>query len=135
MEEPIVRPLDPRTPWRKRALRAEQRADRATALLRSELTPHLAAMMKDRLVLTLLSQRARLLQHNQVNTERVAALNHRLTALRFQLQKQTVAYEKRITNLEQALAAKDRITRELLKVKVKLSRQALGAVGMSKPAA
>ena len=120
-----------RTPWKKRALDAERRAAKANAILRSELTPHLAKMMKDRLVITLLSQRARLLQHNQARTEQVAALEHRLTGLQLRLQRQTRAYEVRIQELEKELSAKDRLTRELLKVKVKLTKQALEAVRLS----
>jgi hypothetical protein len=114
--------------WEHRARTAEVRAEQAFAVLRSDLTPHLARMMKDRLLWTLLSQRARLLIGHQASSERVTALEHRLTAIQLQLQKQAKAYEHRIVELEQELEAKDRLTRELLKVRIKLTRQALEAV-------
>jgi hypothetical protein len=118
----------PRGQWERRARTAEQRADQALAVLRSELTPHLAQIMRDRLVLTLMSQRARLLSAHQANAEKVVALEHRLTAIQMHLRRQAEAYEHRIAQLEKELQEKGVVTRELLKFRVRLARQALEAV-------
>jgi hypothetical protein len=121
--------------WEQRTRRAELQAQQAVAALRSELTPHLARMMKDRLIWTLMNQRARLLSINQANAEKVATLEHRLTAIQLQIRKQAEAYESRIADLEKQLAEKSTVTRELLKFRVILAKQALEAVRLDKPAA
>jgi hypothetical protein len=115
-----------------RTRRAELKAEQATAVLRSELTPHLARLMKDRLIWTLMNQRARLLSANQANAEKVATLEHRLTAIQLQIRKQAAAYESRIAELEKDLAQKSTVTRELLKFRVILAKQALEAVRLEK---
>lgn len=115
-----------------RTRRAELKAQQAVAVLRSELTPHLARMMKDRLVWTLMTQRARLLSVNQANAEKVATLEHRLTAIQLQIRKQAEAYESRISELEKELTEKSTLTRELLKFRVMLARQALDAVRLDR---
>jgi hypothetical protein len=112
----------------QRTRTAEQRAQQALAVLRSELAPHLADLMKDRLVWTLMSQRARLLNAHQVSSEKVVALEHRLNAVQRQFRRQTDAYEQRIAQLEKDLKDKGMLTRELLKFRVRLARQALEAV-------
>jgi hypothetical protein len=119
-------------PWEERTRRAEFKAEQATAVLRSELTPHLARMMKDRLIWTLMNQRARLLSAHQANAEKVATLEHRLTAIQLQIRKQAEAYESRIAELEKDLAQKSTVTRELLKFRVILAKQALEAVRLEK---
>jgi hypothetical protein len=118
--------------WETRTRRAELKAEQATAVLRSELTPHLARMMKDRLVWTLMTQRARLLSAHQANSEKVATLEHRLTAIQLQIRKQAEAYESRIAELEKELVQKSSVTRELLKFRVILAKQALEAVRLEK---
>jgi hypothetical protein len=112
----------------QRTRTAEQRAEQALAVLRSELAPHLADLMKDRLVWTLMSQRARLLNAHQASSEKVVALEHRLSAVQRQFRRQTDAYEQRIAQLEKDLKDKGMLTRELLKFRVRLARQALEAV-------
>jgi hypothetical protein len=118
--------------WEARTRRAELKAEQAVAALRTELTPHLARMMKDRLIWTLMTQRARLLSANQANYQKVATLEHRLTAIQLQIRKQADAYEGRIRELESQLSAKSALTRELLKFRVLLARQALDAVRLDK---
>ncbi len=118
--------------WAARTRQAELKAQQAVAVLRSELTPHLARMMKDRLVWTLMNQRARLLSVNQANTEKLAALEHRLTAIQLQNRKQAEAYENRIAELERELGKKGALTRELLKFRVILARQALERVRLDR---
>jgi hypothetical protein len=118
--------------WEARSRRAELKAEQAVAVLRSELTPHLARIMKDRLVWTLMTQRSRWLSSHQANAERVVTLEHRLTAIQMQIQKQAEAYESRISELEQELSNKNAVTRELLKVRVMLARQTLDAVRLDR---
>jgi hypothetical protein len=118
--------------WEVRTRKAELRAEQALAALRAELTPHLARMMKDRLVWTLMTQRARLLSAHQANAEKVAALEHRLTAIQLQIRKQAQAYESRIEELEKEITEKSTVTRELLKFRVVLAKQALEAVRLDK---
>jgi hypothetical protein len=118
--------------WEERTRKAELKAEQAAAVLRSELTPHLARMMKDRLIWTLMNQRARLLSAHQANSEKVATLEHRLTAIQLQIRKQAEAYESRIGELEKELTQKSTVTRELLKFRVILAKQALEAVRLEK---
>ncbi len=118
--------------WEVRTKQAELKAEQAVAALRSELTPHLARMMKDRLIWTLMNQRARLLSAHQASAEKVATLEHRLTAIQLQIRKQAEAYESRIGELEKELAEKSTVTRELLRFRVILAKQALEAVRLDK---
>jgi hypothetical protein len=118
--------------WEVRTRQAELKAEQALTALRSGLTPHLARMMKDRLVWTLMTQRARLLSAHQASAEKVATLEHRLTAIQLQIRKQAEAYESRIGELEQELAEKSVVTRELLRFRVILAKQALEAVRLDK---
>jgi hypothetical protein len=117
--------------WEQRTRTAEEKAEQALAVLRSELTPHLARIMRDRLVITLISQRARLLRAHQANAEKVSALEHRLSAIQAQVQRQADAYEQRISQLEKELQDKGAVTRELLRFRVQLARQALEKVRLS----
>jgi hypothetical protein len=119
------------TRWEERTRTAEQKAEQALAVLRSELTPHLAQIMRDRLVVTLMTQRARLLSAHQANTEKMAALETRLTAVQNQVRRQTEAYEQRIAQLESELKDKGAVTRELLRFRVLLARQALETVRLA----
>lgn len=114
--------------WEQRTRAAEQKAEQALALLRSELAPHLAQLMKDRLVWSLMAQRARLLSAQQANADKVSALEHRLAAIQLQLRRQAEAYEHRIAELERELDSKSAVTRELLKFRVRMARQALEAI-------
>ena len=118
--------------WEERTRQAELKAEQAVAALRSELTPHLARMMKDRLIWTLMTQRARLLSAHQASAEKVATLEHRLTAIQLQIRKQAEAYESRIGELEKELEEKSTVTRELLRFRVILAKQALEAVRLDK---
>jgi hypothetical protein len=117
--------------WEQRTRTAEEKAEQALAVLRSELTPHLARIMRDRLVIALISQRARLLRSHQADAEKVLALEHRLSAIQAQVQRQADAYEQRISQLEKDLQDKGAVTRELLRFRVQLARQALEKVRLS----
>jgi hypothetical protein len=117
--------------WEVRTRTAEQKAEQALAVLRSELTPHLAQIMRDRLVVTLMTQRARLIGTHRANAEKITALESRLTAVQNQVRRQTEAYEQRIAQLEKELKDKGAITRELLRFRVLLARQALETVRLA----
>jgi hypothetical protein len=55
-----------------------------------------------------------------------------LTAIQLQIRKQAEAYESRIGELEKELTQKSTVTRELLKFRVILAKQALEAVRLEK---
>jgi endonuclease/exonuclease/phosphatase family metal-dependent hydrolase len=109
----------------RRALAAEERAARATEMMRRGLIPHLARLMKDRLFHGVASQRAQLLAMQQAGAVRVAELEQRLAAIQIQLQTRLGSYEKRIAELEQEVAAKDQANRELLAARARMLKQAL----------
>jgi hypothetical protein len=117
--------------WEERTRTAEEKAEQALAVLRSELTPHLAQIMRDRLLITLMSQRARLLSGYEAQAEKVTALESRLAVIQQQVRRQSEAYEQRIVQLEKELQDKGAVTRELLRFRVLLARQALETVRLS----
>jgi hypothetical protein len=92
--------------WQQRAREAEQHAEKAKAVVREGLIPHLARWTKDRLVQTLFSQRKRLLETQQATASEVAELEKRLADVTPQIEKQLGAYEKRIADLQKELMAK-----------------------------
>lgn len=99
--------------WEKRAMEAEHRADRVVAAVRSGLMPHLARLMKDRLLRKLATQRSQLLNTQQSSARMVAELEQRLALVQAQFQTRVQSYERRIAELERELAANDRINREV----------------------
>jgi hypothetical protein len=111
----------------QRAALAEQRARRATDLVRKGMVPHLAHLMKDWLFRGVAAQRAQLLLTQQAGADRMAELEQRLVKINSQMQNRLGAYERRIAELEQQVIAKDRINRELIAAKEKVTRQALAA--------
>jgi len=113
------------TTWRRRALLAEARADKATSLLRSSLLPHLARWMSNELVQRLLLQRSEILTLHQKAEKEVADLAHRLDQLHAPLEDRLRAYEKRIAELETELAAKGEQNAELIKAKIEITRKRL----------
>jgi exonuclease VII small subunit len=111
--------------WRERALAAEARAQKATALLQGNLLPHLARWMVGQLMRRLLSQRADL-QTNQQQAEReVAQLAERLEQLHAPLEDRLRAYEQRIAELEVELAAKGEQHLDLIQAKIETTRKKL----------
>jgi len=79
--------------WRRRALEAEQRAERATTTLRAELLPHLAQWLKQKLVRALFWQRAHLLETQRTGASQIAELEKRLAAIAPKLQEQITRSE------------------------------------------
>jgi len=83
--------------WRRRALEAEERAERATTTLRAELLPHLAQWCKQKLVRALFWQRAHLLETQHTGALQIAELEKRLAAIAPKLQEQIIRSESRLS--------------------------------------
>ena len=118
---------------KRRALAAEQRAARATELVRKGLIPHLARLMKDTLFYGVASQRAHLLKMQQAGAAQVAELEQRLVKIQSQLQGRLTAYERRIAELEKEVSNKDQANRELLAARIQMVKQTLEAVKSQVP--
>ncbi len=111
--------------WKERALAAEARADKATALLRARLMPQLARWMMTEVVQRLLSNRSALVSSQNQAEEEVAELEKRLEQVQTPLAERLRTYEKRIAELERELAAKGEENRELLKARIASARKKL----------
>jgi hypothetical protein len=111
--------------WRERALAAEARAQKATALLRASLLPHLARWMMNELVQRLLSQRSEIATGQQKAEREVAELAARLEEVHAPLEERLRAYEQRIAELEAELAAKGEQNLDLIKAKIETTRKKL----------
>lgn len=103
---------------RRRALAAEQRADRATAVIRSGLIPHLRQWLKQKLVRKLVTDRARLLETQQAATLKALAVEERLTRIEQQIQRQNASYEARIEKLTRELMVAKEESRELIRARI-----------------
>jgi len=97
--------------------------------LRAVVGPHLAQLLRDRLVEKLLSQRATLLDAQQVAAREVAELEQRLEKIHAPLRDRLRAYETRIAELKRQLAAKGEENRTLTETKISLVKQQLETKG------
>ncbi len=113
--------------WQQRALMAEQQVAHAHAAMRAGALTQLARLFREKLVRGLISQRGELLEAQQSAAAEMAALERRLTELHAPLQERLRAYERRIADLEQALAAKGQENRELIQAKIQLIRHQMEA--------
>lgn len=111
--------------WRQRALAAEQRVDRAHAAIHAGVFPHLAEWLKQKFVRGLFAERQQMLDAQRSAASELVEMEQRLDELHTPLQERLHAYEKRIAQLEKSLAAKGEENRELLKVRIQLTRQQL----------
>ncbi|MBC8094368.1 MAG: hypothetical protein H7Y43_01020 [Akkermansiaceae bacterium] len=111
--------------WRERALLAEQRADKAQAVVRLGLMGHLAQWMAEKMTRKMISQRAQLLDDHQRAALEVAELEARLEKIQAPLQERLQAYERRIADLEKELTLKGEENRELIKAKIQIIRKQL----------
>jgi len=111
--------------WRGRALAAEARAQKATAMLRANLLPHLARWMMNELMQRLLSQRSEIVTGQQKAEREVAELAARLEEVHAPLEDRLRAYEQRIAQLEAELAAKGEQNLDLIKAKIETTRKKL----------
>ncbi len=111
--------------WRERALAAEARAAKATAMLRARLLPHMARWMMSELVQRLVHQRSVARSSQQRAEQEVAELAARLEKLHAPLEERRRAYEQRIQDLEEELAARDRHEHELIQARIESTRRRL----------
>jgi hypothetical protein len=111
--------------WRERALAAEARAEKANALLRARLRPHLARWMINEMWHRLLCQRGALIESRQQAEREMEYLSGRLDSVRAPLEERLNAYERRIGELEAELALKDQQNQELLRARLEWTRRQL----------
>ena len=104
--------------WQRRAERAEQRADRATAALRAGLLPQLSQWLKDKLTRKLVSDREQLLEAQRMAARKMEVVDERLTKVELHIQRRTREYEIRIDALEKELAEAREENRELIRAKI-----------------
>lgn len=110
---------------RERVPVAEPRSEAAAALMRAGLLPHLARLMMDRLVQTLLLQRRNLMETQQNGILRVADLETRLEALQGKVERRLQTYERQISDLQHNLVAKEQENRDLAAANMRLARRAM----------
>lgn len=107
--------------WRSRAIVAEGKAERAQQAIRSGVM----GWMREKVVRTLFSQRAQLLDAQHKAEAEMRELEQRLEQLHAPLQERIMAYEQRIADLERDLAAKGEENRELIGARINVARQHL----------
>ena len=111
------------TLWRTRAIRAEQRADQTTAMVREGLMQQMGRLMRERMIGWLSSQRNQLLTSHEVGTRQVLELEGRLQKIQVQFEEQLQAREQRIADLERGIQEKERVIRELLRSQVRIATE------------
>lgn len=107
--------------WKNRAMAAEMKAARAQEAIRTGAL----GWMKDKVFQSALDQRAELLSAQQRAEAEMRELEQRLEQLHTPLQERIKAYEKRIEELEQDLAAKGEENRELIGARITVAKQQL----------
>ena len=115
---------------------AEQKAEQATAIVRKGLMPQLSHWLKEKLVRKLISDRAGLLETQEVATLRALEVDERLARIEAQIQQQNAAYEGRIDELTRELVSAKEENRELIRAKiaqVKAEMEAARVRAMQKP--
>ena len=124
VQQPIIHVETPGTTQtqaealRQRALTAEQRAERANAMIRNGLIPHLSAWLKQKLVRKLIADRAQLLETQQAAAHKVMAVEERLSRIEQQIQRQNDTYQARIEALTRQLLTAKEENRELIRARI-----------------
>jgi membrane-associated HD superfamily phosphohydrolase len=108
--------------WEQRALEAEQRAERAHALARSALMPHLAQHLKDSVLQQLNAQMDDMLDVQAAVAEQLTSMEERLERLHAPLQERLRLYEQRISELETELAQRGQENQLLLRARIEALR-------------
>ena len=103
---------------RRRALAAEQRAERANAVIRNGLIPHLRQWLKQKLVRKLIVDRAQLLETQQAAAHKAMAVEERLARIEQQIQRQNAGYQARIEELTRELIVAREENRELIRARI-----------------
>ena len=96
-------------------------------ILRARLTEHLTRLLGQTLVQRLFAQRGQLLDAQQAATGQAASLEQRLEKVQSDMQERFLAYEQRIAGLEQELTAAEEQNRDLIRAKIALAKEELGA--------
>lgn len=107
--------------WQTRAIVAEGKAERAHQAIRSGVL----GWMREKIFQTLFRHRAELLSVQQKAEAEMRELEQRLEQFHTPLQERIIAYERRIQELEQELAAKGEENRELIGARINIVRQHL----------
>ena len=122
-----VRPSVEVNTWEQRAQRAEQRAEQAQAAWRGAALKQFSIWLKQRFVRQLMTDRELLNNAQRAAAAEMADLERRLDAVHAPLKERLRAYEQRVAELEQLLAAKSTENRELIKASIRLTRLQLEA--------
>jgi hypothetical protein len=104
--------------WRERALRAEQQAQTAKAMVRAGVMGQLARWMSDKFMHRFLSQRRQMIDTQRRAAADVEKFGERLETIHTRFQDRLLAYERRIAELEKELESKDAQNRELIKAEI-----------------
>ena len=91
--------------------------------LQSAIEPRLAQALKDAVVQELAAQRRELLAAQQAATAELAELARRLEAVQTPLLERLRAYEERLQELQKELAGQAEENRELLRLKIEMTRR------------
>jgi hypothetical protein len=91
--------------WEARAEAAERRAEQAEATVKAGLLPHLARLLRSKLVSGLIFQRRRLVESHQQGAERAEALEGRLASVQKGIEAKLHKYEGRLRELSQPAEA------------------------------
>jgi hypothetical protein len=108
-------------------VRVENSSPRPHDFFQASLTPQVAQILKEAVVQGLAAQRNELLQAQQAAAAEIGALVHRLDELKVPMQERLRSYEERIAELEKDLAERNEENRELLKLKIEMTRRQLEA--------
>jgi hypothetical protein len=103
---------------KQRALAAEHRADRAQAMIRTGVLPHLRQWLKQKLVRQLVADRTRLLETQQAAVHKVRAVEERLSRLEREILLQNDTYQARIEALTRELLTAKEENRELIRARI-----------------
>lgn len=106
-------------------MEAEARAEQAQAALKASLAPQLAESLKEAVVQGLAAQRSELIKAQQSAALEIAELVRRLDELKAPMRDRLRSYEERIEQLERDLAERNEENRELLKMKIEMTRRQL----------
>ena len=112
---------------RRRALAAEQEAERAKALIRDGLLPDLRNWLKHKLAHKLITDRARMLETQQTAMRQAAAVEQRLARLEQQIQQQNRSYVERIEQLTRELLVAKEENRELILARIVMVKAEMAA--------
>src|SRR5271170_6700103 len=93
--------------------------------VQSTLAPHLSEALKNAVVQELAAQRRQLLAAQQEAAAELSALVRRLEKIQMPMMERLRAYEERLQELQKELAAQTEQNRELLKMKIEVTRRHL----------